>query len=230
MFIGYSQLQCYVCNNCARVNTETPYMTCEDNITTEDPLTTATEYTTISTVTTDSTTSAITKTSTEDPGTTQSITTTTEVHAPTQSETTDFTTQTTTEIPKTTQLKTTESEGTISDTTTKVNTPKQFTLSAASVLQRMKRHLPTNRFNKKSTVQYKCYSLQHAGENKRRVTKRGCVKFQENIATTCDNAIGKGNGFDQCVICGKDRCNFGNTLTVSIITLATPIFILLFRF
>lgn len=87
VFIGYSQLQCYVCNNCATVNSETPYLTCGDNISTEGPLTTTTEYTTISSttnadvssttqsVTTDSTTSAITQTSTEAPSTTQEITT-----------------------------------------------------------------------------------------------------------------------------------------------------------
>lgn len=186
--------------------------------------TTTEVHTPTQTVTTDSPTSDITQTTTEVPTTTQSVTT--------DSPTSDIT-QTTTNVPKTAQSINTKSE-TTSSTTNIVNTPTQSIAtdsSSVSILARKKRNLPSYRFYKKSTdaVQYKCFSLQHAGDNNRRVTKRGCVKFQENVATTCDNAIGKGNVFDQCVLCEKDRCNFGNSLTVSVLTLTTSILILLFR-
>lgn len=99
-------------------------------------------------------------------------------------------------------------------------------------LKRTKRNIystyrNSNGYNKRTAPQFICFRLQHAGHNSRKATRRGCVKFEKNIATTCDNAIGKRKGFHQCVLCAKDRCNFGNTLKTSIITLTTSILIFL---
>lgn len=129
--------------------------------------------------------------------------------------------QTTTEVSSTSQT---------TPTTTKQQSSTNEADLVQNILERVKRNIPStytsNGYNRK-TAPFKCFRLQHAGDNNRRATRRGCVKFEENVATTCDNAIGKRNGFHQCVLCAKDRCNFGNTIKVSLITLTTSIFIFL---
>ncbi|KAH8409611.1 hypothetical protein KR222_011165 [Zaprionus bogoriensis] len=213
----FADLQCYVCDDCAKVSKETPLVQCNEDYfnqggSTEASTVTTTPATTLSTSPTpeESSSSSTTTTTTTSESTSVETSPTTEP-AQTTVTTDPTTTEQTSEITETTEttelpMPTPATVGPPESTTLMPTPPSKDTVDLAI---RQRRSLID------TSVSYHCYSVEKTANNSVSI-ERGCVRV-ETQQNACDMIRLQHNGTElqHCDPCSMNACNGATSMLQS---------------